>query len=89
MEKEEIKNILSRNNLSIINERRVNDCGYMLKVSNGAIINVFDTGNYNVQGRNTAEIKKYYLPILVYQQIKKYLLYMVMTMYQELNLKLC
>lgn len=58
MEKEEIKNILSRNNLSIINERRVNDCGYMLKVSNGAIINVFDTGNYNVQGRNTAEIKK-------------------------------
>lgn len=58
MEKEEIKNILSKNNLSILDERRVNDCGYKLKVSNGAIINIFDKGTYNVQGRNTAEIKK-------------------------------
>lgn len=58
MRKEEIKNILSKNNLSIINEKRINDCGYMLKVSNGAIINIFDTGTYNVQGKNTEEIKK-------------------------------
>lgn len=58
MEKEEIKNILSKNNLSILDERRVNGCGYKLKVSNGAIINIFDKGTYNVQGKNTAEIKK-------------------------------
>lgn len=58
MRKEEIKNILSKNDLSIINEKRINDCGYMLKVSNGAIINIFDTGTYNVQGKNTEEIKK-------------------------------
>lgn len=58
MEKEEIKNILSKNNLSILDERRVNGCGYKLKVSNGAIINIFDKGTYNVQGKNTAEKKK-------------------------------
>lgn len=30
-----------------------------LKLDNGAVINVFNNGNYNVQGKNSAEVKKH------------------------------
>ena len=30
-----------------------------LKLDNGAVINVFGNGNYNVQGKNSAEVKEH------------------------------
>ncbi|MDR2890015.1 MAG: nucleotide-binding protein [Alistipes sp.] len=57
MNKQEIIKLLDSNSINVINERRVNDCGDKLDLSNGAIINIFDNGNVYVQGKNTEIVK--------------------------------
>lgn len=55
---EEIKAALQVNNFQIKQEdRNENDTGTQLRLTNGAIVNVYDTGNLNVQGKNTEEVK--------------------------------
>lgn len=58
MKKEEIVKIIEKNGLRVISENRINNCGDCLRISNGSIINIYDKGNYHIQGKNTEEIKK-------------------------------
>lgn len=53
MTTDEIKAKLKLHGISVVKESRVNNCGDRLDLSNKAIINLFDTGKYNVQGRNS------------------------------------
>jgi predicted nucleotide-binding protein len=39
-------------------ERLANETGTQIRLVNGAIVNVFDNGNLNVQGKNKAEVEK-------------------------------
>jgi len=56
---EEVKSILKRNEYKIIEESRSgNNLGTVLKISNGCIINCWDKGNVNCQGKNVDEISK-------------------------------
>lgn len=58
MKLEKIKAALDAAGLSIVEEKRLtNDSGSQLKLENGGIVNCFDNGNYNVQGKNQPEIK--------------------------------
>lgn len=55
---EQIKHALNKGGLMVKSEQRLsNDTGVQLRLFNGAIINVFDTGNYNVQGKNKAAVE--------------------------------
>lgn len=59
MDKESIKRILKQHGYEIVSDvRNGNNTGYKIEVDNGAIVNYFDTGNYNVQGKNREEIKR-------------------------------
>lgn len=53
MTTKEIIKRLENNGLTILNNSRVNNCGNKLEISNGAIVNVYDKGTFNVQGKNT------------------------------------
>lgn len=57
--KDEIINILKENgiNISETPSRLPNDTGWKLKTHDGAIVNVFDKGSYNVQGKNRDQVK--------------------------------
>lgn len=55
----EIKDIL-RGTFSI-KEERTTPNAEQIRLENGAIINVFHNGNYNVQGKNAEEVKKFLL----------------------------
>ena len=58
MKLEKIKAALDAAGLLIVEEKRLaNDSGSQLKLENGGIVNCFDNGNYNVQGKNQPEIK--------------------------------
>lgn len=39
-------------------ERLANDSGYQLRLSNGAVVNCFDSGKCHVQGKNVDDVKK-------------------------------
>lgn len=55
---EEVKQKIGQNGYSIISEKaNGNNTGMMLKLNNGAIINIFNSGKVNYQGKNTEEIK--------------------------------
>jgi len=55
---DEVKIILSANNLKIKSETRTgNNDGEKIILENGAIINVFDSGKINVQGKNVDVVK--------------------------------
>lgn len=57
MTKDEIKAIVTRNGYSIIEEKRTgNNIGTMLKLDNGCIINCWDKGSHNCQGKNVDAI---------------------------------
>ena len=59
MNKETIKEIVTANGYKIESENRAaNNYGDVLKLSNGCIINCFDSGKYSVQGKNITDIKK-------------------------------
>ncbi|WP_440995543.1 TIR domain-containing protein [Arhodomonas sp. SL1] len=56
---DEIKNALEQGGYAINSEKRAgNDLGWQLRLTNGGIVNVFDTGNFNVQGKCQPEIKE-------------------------------
>lgn len=55
--KERIIEILAQEGIKLEKEKRVNDAGDQLKFSNGSIVNCFDNGTINYQGRNTEETK--------------------------------
>ena len=55
---EEIKAALQANNYQTQKEsRNGNNTGTQIRLTNGAIVNVYDNGNFNVQGKNTEEVK--------------------------------
>lgn len=41
----------------VTEECRINNCGDQLKLSNLAILNIFDSGKWNVQGKNASQTK--------------------------------
>ncbi|HDR8932749.1 TPA: nucleotide-binding protein [Burkholderia vietnamiensis] len=58
MRPDEAKAALEAAGISIVSEDRLgNDSGVQLKCDNGAIVNCFDTGAHNVQGKNQAAVK--------------------------------
>ena len=58
MNLEEAKSLLAAVGFSVTSEQRSsNDLGWQLRLSNGGIVNVFDTGSFNVQGKCQPEIK--------------------------------
>lgn len=55
---EQSKDLLTQAGFVIASEQRTNnDLGWQLRLSNGGIVNIFDTGNFNVQGKCQPEIK--------------------------------
>lgn len=58
MNLEETKEKLAAAGLSISSEQRAsNDLGWQLRLTNGGIVNIFDTGKFNVQGKCQPETK--------------------------------
>lgn len=58
MNLENAKSLLAASNFTVSSEQRAsNDLGWQIRLSNGGIVNVFDTGNFNVQGKCQPEIK--------------------------------
>jgi predicted nucleotide-binding protein len=58
MDLDEVCRLLAEAGLKVMTEKRLaNDTGTQLRLSNKAIVNVFDNGNVNVQGRNTEAVK--------------------------------
>ena len=59
MQKEQIKSIIASKGYTIISEKRLpNNCGDVLKLNNDCIINCYDKGTHNCQGKNAQEIKE-------------------------------
>lgn len=58
MDVAEARNLLRAAGLEVNSEKRLpNETGTQLRLTNGAIVNVFDSGNFNVQGKNKAEVQ--------------------------------
>ena len=57
MNKENIIVTLAKHDITVLNESRVNNCGDKLELSNGAIVNIFDSGKINYQGKNADVVK--------------------------------
>jgi predicted nucleotide-binding protein len=58
MDLAEAKAALAASNFSIKEEKRLpNDAGTQLRLANGAIVNVYDKGTFNVQGTNSTEVQ--------------------------------
>jgi len=56
---DEIKSALQKTAIGIKTETRLgNDTGTQLRLSNGAIVNCFDNGNYNVQGKHKDSVEQ-------------------------------
>jgi predicted nucleotide-binding protein len=56
---DEIKAALEAKGYQIQQEQRTgNDKGTQLRLANGAIVNAWDNGNHNVQGKNVAEVNE-------------------------------
>lgn len=54
----EARRLLEAEGFEITTEERLaNDTGTQLRLKNGAIVNVFDNGKVNVQGKHTSEVK--------------------------------
>lgn len=55
----EVRRLLAEAGITIATEQRLaNETGTQLRLSNKAIVNIFDNGNINVQGRNTDVVKR-------------------------------
>jgi predicted nucleotide-binding protein len=60
---DEVKTVLDRSGWSIEREERLNNgTGTQLRVSGGPVVNVFDKGTVNVQGKNADAIKPLFEP---------------------------
>lgn len=58
MDVSEARTLLGAAGLAVKGEERLrNDTGTQLRLKNGAIVNIFDNGNFNVQGRNMGEVE--------------------------------
>lgn len=58
MDVNQAKGLLTAAGLAITSQQRLNnDTGWQLRLANGGIVNIFDTGNFNVQGKCQPEIK--------------------------------
>lgn len=58
MTKEEVRNILTGNGFEIREEKRTgNDLGTVYRLTNGCIVNCWDTGKVNCQGKNREEVE--------------------------------
>ena len=58
MNLEEAKKLLAAAGFTVTSEQRAsNNLGWQLRLSNSGIVNVFDTGSFNVQGKCQPEIK--------------------------------
>jgi predicted nucleotide-binding protein len=54
----EVRNLLLEAGIGIVSESRLpNNTGVQLRLSNEAIVNVFDKGTVNVQGKNTEQVQ--------------------------------
>ena len=54
----EVRDRLARAGFAIVSDGRLgNDTGTQIRLTNDAIVNVFDNGRVNCQGRNTDEVK--------------------------------
>jgi predicted nucleotide-binding protein len=59
MNASDAKERLESAGLKIKTEARLpNDTGTQLRLTNGAIVNIFDNGNTNVQGKNKADVQE-------------------------------
>jgi predicted nucleotide-binding protein len=59
MNLEQAKEILTKAGRAITSEERLtNDTGYQLRIDCGAVVNIYDKGTYNVQGKEAALIKE-------------------------------
>ena len=57
MDINDVINMLKSKNLSIIEQKRTgNNLGTVLKLNNGCIVNCWDSGKVNCQGKNNAEV---------------------------------
>lgn len=58
MNKDEVIRLLQAKNYSIIEQKRTgNNLGDVLKLSNGCIVNCWDSGKINCQGKNSKEVE--------------------------------
>ncbi|MDA8161519.1 MAG: nucleotide-binding protein [Desulfobacteraceae bacterium] len=58
MEVSKARSLLERGGFEIKSEERLsNNTGTQLRLKNGAIVNIFDNGNFNVQGKNKAQVE--------------------------------
>lgn len=56
--KDKIKDILTVKNGYLISEERVIPYGYQLRLTTGAVVNIYEKGTVTVQGKNTEAIRK-------------------------------
>lgn len=58
MKVEEAKALLQSAKIGLVSEARLaNDTGTQIKLENGAIVNIFDSGSFNIQGKNQDAVK--------------------------------
>lgn len=58
MTKEQVQNILLSSGFQIVEKKRTgNDLGTVYKLSNGCIVNCWDTGKVNCQGKNKGDVE--------------------------------
>lgn len=58
MTKEEIRHIVTAKGYKILSEERAkNNYGDVLRLENGCVINCYDKGTFNCQGRNTQDVQ--------------------------------
>jgi predicted nucleotide-binding protein len=98
MEKDKVVELLSAAGLSVDREmRNGNDDGWRLMLESGAIVNCYDSGTVNVQGRNQ-EPARSALALdtpapsagrCVPRALEKYLSYMVTILQRERNWRPC
>jgi len=59
MDKDYVVSILNQNGVQIIDEYRMNNnLGVVLKTYEGCLVNIFDTGKVNCQGKNKENVEK-------------------------------
>ena len=58
MTKEEVRAIVTKNGYAVVEENRTgNNLGTVLKLNNGCIVNCWDNGNHNCQGKNKEAVE--------------------------------
>ena len=67
---DEIKTALNKAGLEVEDEARLpNNSGVQLRLKNGSIVNCFDTGTYNVQGKNQEVVNSAFGELRSYRRL--------------------